>query len=112
MNTHPRPDNLECINDVQLGHACNSDYECIDDNSRCHNVCRCKISHIINHDRTQCLRIVDRLRGSCEEDKQCGELISDSVCGLNGTCICGDGFHELNQVSEMNNYYLLLVNSI
>lgn len=98
MNTHPRPDNLDCVDDVQLGHACNSDYECVNDNSRCHNVCRCKISHIISHDRSKCLRIVDRLGGSCEEDKQCGELIADSVCGPNGTCVCDVGFHELNQV--------------
>lgn len=75
------------------------DKECIALHSRCHDVCRCKVSHVISLDGLRCIKIAEKISDECEEDIQCQAHIPYANCGDNNTCICKDDYHELNYVS-------------
>lgn len=96
MDTHLDEISGECVPDVYLGEVCSSHVECITLYSRCHDVCRCTVSHIISVDGTRCLKIADSITNPCEEDNQCQVHIAHSICGENNTCVCRDGYHVNN----------------
>lgn len=99
--SHSNAQYSSCVNDLNLSDKCISDDECVTPNSRCHDICRCRVSHIISEDKQRCLRIADKIFNSCEEDNQCQFHIPHSVCGNNYTCVCKDGYHEKNYVNNL-----------
>lgn len=114
---HANRDFTQCIRNVDLGQECSIDEECTDFNTRCLDVCRCKISHTINKAGNTCLKgctfqetiifsiilaflfaVAEHLQDECEEDHQCTERIPYSVCDANYTCGCKQGYHQHNFV--------------
>ncbi|XP_058467954.1 prion-like-(Q/N-rich) domain-bearing protein 25 isoform X2 [Malaya genurostris] len=107
VGRHPNAGKNLCLPDVYLGGKCYRDEECITDNSRCSDICRCRISHILNRKQNQCLPIASKLYDMCEEDLQCLYNIPFSRCqitsrnGVNvGNCTCANGFHEISYDSQ------------
>ena len=41
---------------IDLDDPCTSDEECITENSKCGEVCRCKVNYIQSHQKNVCLR--------------------------------------------------------
>lgn len=97
--THPSQDNTACLKNVQLGEKCLDDEECVAGDAKCHDVCRCRTSHIISTDRKECLPMAGKLYEFCDEDIQCTSNIPYSYCNLNGTCTCRENYHDVNYVS-------------
>ncbi|XP_058814040.1 multiple epidermal growth factor-like domains protein 10 [Topomyia yanbarensis] len=103
VGKHPNAGKNLCLPDVYLGEKCYRDEECIAENSRCSDVCRCRISHILNREQNQCLPIVRKLYDLCEEDLQCLYNIPFSRCQITtvrngesvGKCTCANGYHEI-----------------
>ncbi|XP_037918897.1 prion-like-(Q/N-rich) domain-bearing protein 25 isoform X1 [Hermetia illucens] len=93
---HANRDFTQCIRNVDLGQECSIDEECTDFNTRCLDICRCKISHTINKAGNKCLKVAEHLQDECEEDHQCTERIPYSVCDANYTCGCKQGYHQHN----------------
>lgn len=56
VGAHASSDLTRCVPDVQLGESCSDEEECIAQESRCHDVCRCRASHIVNMENDSCLR--------------------------------------------------------
>ncbi|XP_055586047.1 prion-like-(Q/N-rich) domain-bearing protein 25 isoform X2 [Uranotaenia lowii] len=119
VGKHPNMGRNLCLPDVYLGEKCFRDEECINDYSRCNDVCRCRVSHLLNRDQNQCLPIARRLYDLCEEDLQCLYNIPYSRCQISttangesiGNCTCANGYHEvdychttvyLNGICEVN----------
>lgn len=101
INTHLNKASGECVANLNLGDKCKQDVECFLENARCHDVCRCQVSHIISSDNHQCLKIADSISNECEEDSQCQVHIPNSVCGKSRTCECREGYHENSFVSNI-----------
>lgn len=101
INTHLHEPTGECVNDVYLGEDCSMDGECLAVNSRCHDVCRCQVNHVISSDDRRCLKIADSISNECDEDSQCQVHIPYAICGENKTCMCRDGYHENGYVSKL-----------
>ncbi|KAG5871218.1 hypothetical protein JTB14_001915 [Gonioctena quinquepunctata] len=77
------------------------------ENSGCaQGVCKCHANFIGKVNR--CLKIVDNLDDSCEEDEQCS-ILQYAVCeaniGGNKTCVCGDGYVDIgNSCMQVKGY--------
>ncbi|KAL9694472.1 hypothetical protein quinque_013757 [Culex quinquefasciatus] len=92
-----------CLPDVYLGEKCYRDEECITEHSQCNDVCRCRVSHILNRKQNQCLPIAGKLYDLCEEDLQCMYQIPFSRCQIApapsgeivGNCTCANGYHQI-----------------
>lgn len=102
--THPNEESTECIPDRQLDENCSSDMECVVEASRCDDtvgVCRCAADYVISENRSNCLRVADRLYENCDEVGQCVR-IPHSFCDTQsdpdqgGFCQCKTGFHNVN----------------
>ncbi|XP_059612413.1 prion-like-(Q/N-rich) domain-bearing protein 25 [Phlebotomus argentipes] len=102
FNKHPNEDFTECEDDIALGESCFRDSQCVANNSRCHDICRCRVSHVLSHDRTKCLKIAEQLYDECEESIQCTYQLNYSSCDFDydsetvGKCKCRHGYHESN----------------
>lgn len=59
--THPNSDRTVCLKDIMLGEKCLEHDECVAEDSKCHDVCRCKTSHIISADGKECFPSKDIL---------------------------------------------------
>ncbi|KAJ9587732.1 hypothetical protein L9F63_018840 [Diploptera punctata] len=92
-NYHPDASGKDCIRTSYLDDPCTSDQECITENSRCGEVCRCKIEYIQSHQRNACLRAADNMGDPCEETEQCTRFLDRARCDTDGTCNCVAGFH-------------------
>ncbi|XP_065080947.1 prion-like-(Q/N-rich) domain-bearing protein 25 [Ochlerotatus camptorhynchus] len=103
VGKHPNAGRNLCLPDVYLGETCFRDEECITEHSRCNNVCRCRVSHILNREQNQCLPIAGKLYDLCEVDLQCLYNIPHSRCQIAttpigesvGNCTCANGYHEI-----------------
>lgn len=101
---HPGWDKNSCLRDVELNEECNNHEECIAEGSLCYNTCKCRTSHIISQDGKRCLPYASTLYQMCHEDSQCGQ-IPNSCCGMNQTCICAPGTHDIHSVRIREDSY-------
>ncbi|XP_055524497.1 uncharacterized protein DDB_G0272420-like isoform X2 [Wyeomyia smithii] len=102
VGKHPNAGRNLCLPAVHLNEKCFRDEECIVEYSRCNNVCRCRVSYVLNQKQTQCLPIARKLHDVCEEDLQCLHNIPYSRCQVTtensvsiGKCTCASGYHEI-----------------
>lgn len=57
--------------------------------------CVCEEGHLLSPDEQSCLSRLNSLSHRCQDDIQCSESFGEgSYC--RGTCVCKDGFHEVN----------------
>lgn len=56
IDKHSNYYNTACLNNARLLDKCSIDDECIDENSRCHDVCRCSGSHTLSSNESLCLK--------------------------------------------------------
>lgn len=92
---------------AELGEKCFKDYECVAENSRCIDVCSCKVDHVLSKDGKQCLKIRNSVGEPCQEDSQCQLGIKDSECGPDGKCSCIENFHQRGSICfrDMSEYH-------
>ncbi|XP_012344223.1 uncharacterized protein DDB_G0272530 isoform X3 [Apis florea] len=98
LKYHPNPRNDGCIPSIELGEKCFKDYECVAENSRCIDICSCKVDHVLSKDGKQCLKIRNSVGEPCQEDSQCQLGIKDSECGPDGKCSCIENFHQRGSI--------------
>ncbi|XP_043794616.1 prion-like-(Q/N-rich) domain-bearing protein 25 isoform X1 [Apis laboriosa] len=98
LKYHPNPRNDGCIPSIELGEKCFKDYECVAENSRCIDICSCKVDHVLSKDGKQCLKVRNSVGESCQENSQCQLGIKDSECGPDGKCSCIENFHQRGSV--------------
>lgn len=55
FGTHSSLNLSVCMKNVELGEKCMEDEECVAEDSKCHDVCRCRTSHIISSNGKECL---------------------------------------------------------
>lgn len=80
---------------LELNEHCNSDDECVVENSRCmHNKCDCKVDYVLAEDDKRCLKAAFWIDEECEQQSQCQMILKHSQCGANGTCDCVAGSHR------------------
>lgn len=96
VSSNPRNDG--CIPSIELGEKCLKDYECVAENSRCIDICSCKVDHVLSKDGKQCLKVRNSVGESCQENSQCQLGIKDSECGSDGKCSCIENFHQRGSV--------------
>lgn len=94
---------------VELGDNCSNDYECVAKDSRCIDVCSCKVDHVMSSDGKRCLKAANSVGEPCQEDSQCQLFLKDTKCGPNGRCSCVENFHQrgsicLKDISEHYTY--------
>lgn len=92
---HPNQDGTDCIKTVHLDEPCESDQECVTENSRCGEVCRCKVNYIQSRNKDKCLKAADKLGERCEENEQCTAFLTTAMCGADGLCACFPGYHHI-----------------
>lgn len=92
---HPNEGGTECIRTSQLDEPCGTDRECVTENSRCGDVCRCKVNYIQSRQKDKCLKAADKMGDPCVEDKQCTMFLSKATCDAYGYCSCQPGFHHI-----------------
>lgn len=91
----PNQDGTECIRIRQLDEPCDTDVECVANNSRCGYVCRCRVNYIQSRQKDECLKAADRMGDPCQENEQCSMFLSRAVCDATGQCSCSTGFHHI-----------------
>lgn len=97
---HPNPDGTDCIKTVHLDEPCHSDQECVTENSRCAEVCRCKVNYIQSRQKDKCLKAADNVGEPCEENEQCTAFLMTATCGADGLCTCSPGYHHITPNSR------------
>ncbi|XP_029041257.1 rh5-interacting protein-like isoform X1 [Osmia bicornis bicornis] len=98
LKSHPNPQNDGCIPSAELNERCSHDFECVTENSRCIEICMCKVDHVLSNDGKQCLNAANSVGDPCQEDSQCQIFLENSKCGPNGTCICVDNWHQRGSI--------------
>ncbi|XP_015435971.1 PREDICTED: prion-like-(Q/N-rich) domain-bearing protein 25 isoform X2 [Dufourea novaeangliae] len=98
LKYHPNPRNDGCIPSKELGDQCLNDYECVAENSRCIDVCSCRVDHVLSRDGKRCLKAANSVGEPCQEDSQCQLFLKDSKCGSNDKCGCLEYFHQRGSV--------------
>ncbi|XP_012287719.1 prion-like-(Q/N-rich) domain-bearing protein 25 [Orussus abietinus] len=93
LRHHRSSDGTRCIKNALLDERCTNDEECIVDDSRCLDVCGCKVDYVTSSDGKRCLKAADAVGEPCEEDTQCQQFISNSIC-FDGGCTCARGYHR------------------
>ncbi|CAG9769612.1 unnamed protein product [Ceutorhynchus assimilis] len=89
----PSLDKKHCIIVRNLAENCTNDEQCsFIGNSVCREVCRCSVGFVVNRNRTACLKAATYFFDSCEENAQCSEFLTDSICN-NGNCTCQNDYH-------------------
>lgn len=80
---------------LELNEYCNSDDECIVENSRCmHSRCDCKVDYVLAEGGQRCLKAASWIGEECEQQSQCQMILKHSQCGANGMCDCVAGSHR------------------
>ncbi|XP_017793626.1 PREDICTED: prion-like-(Q/N-rich) domain-bearing protein 25 isoform X1 [Habropoda laboriosa] len=98
LRYHPNPRNDGCIPSAELGDKCSNDYECVVENSKCVEVCSCKVDYVLSKDGKRCLKAANSVGEPCQEDSQCQLFLKDTICGFNGKCSCVENFHQRGSV--------------
>lgn len=92
---------------------CNSDDECIVENSKCmHNRCDCKVDYVLAKSDQRCLKAASWIGEKCEQQSQCQLFLKHSQCSTNKTCECIIGSHRRGHrcfvdVGEYSNIWIL-----
>ncbi|XP_046626661.1 tenascin-like isoform X4 [Neodiprion virginianus] len=94
---HPNENGTRCIRSSILGDECTVDEECVTMNSKCYDVCRCRVDHVISGDQKRCLKVANTVGEPCDEDSQCQEYVSHSEC-REGSCACETNYHQRGPV--------------
>ncbi|XP_015598856.1 prion-like-(Q/N-rich) domain-bearing protein 25 isoform X2 [Cephus cinctus] len=94
---HPNSDGTRCIRSSFLDDQCSGDEECVAQNSRCLNVCRCNVDHVMSSDRKRCLKAANVIGESCSEHAQCQEFMTNAQCNEE-RCSCVEGYHQRGPV--------------
>ncbi|KAK2581568.1 hypothetical protein KPH14_002078 [Odynerus spinipes] len=94
---HSNPERTKCIKNAYLGDTCNNDYECVSENTRCMEICRCKVDYVLSEDGTRCLKAANAVGEACQENSQCREFLQNAFCE-NGVCTCVPEFHRRGPV--------------
>ncbi|KAJ4430043.1 hypothetical protein ANN_22251, partial [Periplaneta americana] len=92
---HPTQNGRDCIKTVYLDEPCQNDLECVTPNSRCGDVCRCRVNYIQSRQNNSCIRAADNMGDPCVENEQCTMFLVRAECGVNGRCRCTEGFHYI-----------------
>lgn len=91
----PNQNGTECIRIRQLDEPCETDLECVANNSRCGYVCRCTVNYILSRQKDKCLKAADKMGDPCEENEQCSMFLHKATCDATGNCSCPTGFHHI-----------------
>lgn len=91
----PNQNGTECIRIRKLDEPCATDRECVTNNSRCSDVCRCRVDYIQSHQKDKCLKAADKMDDLCVENEQCTMFMPRAMCDFTGHCSCISGFHHI-----------------
>ncbi|XP_076253295.1 prion-like-(Q/N-rich) domain-bearing protein 25 isoform X2 [Rhynchophorus ferrugineus] len=89
----PSVDKKRCVLSRSIGQNCSHTEECgSTPNSECREVCRCQTGYVISRNGSSCLKAATYFYEPCEENGQCSQFLTDSVCS-EGNCTCQIGRH-------------------
>ncbi|XP_014603814.1 PREDICTED: prion-like-(Q/N-rich) domain-bearing protein 25 isoform X2 [Polistes canadensis] len=94
---HPNPERTKCIKNAYLGDKCEQDFECVSENTRCMEICKCKVDYVLSEDGTRCLKAANSVGEGCREDSQCQEFLQNTICQDN-VCTCVEEYHRRGPV--------------
>ncbi|XP_021932926.1 prion-like-(Q/N-rich) domain-bearing protein 25 isoform X2 [Zootermopsis nevadensis] len=92
---HPNQNGTDCIKTVYLDGPCQTDQECVTENSRCGDVCRCRVNYIQSRKEDGCLKAADKIGDPCSENEQCTMFLGKTTCSVEGHCSCLPGYHHI-----------------
>ncbi|PSN57424.1 hypothetical protein C0J52_07310 [Blattella germanica] len=95
LKYHGNSDGTDCIKSANLDEPCANDMECVTENSKCGEVCRCRVNYIQSHRNDSCIEAADSMGDPCQENEQCTMFLLRATCGEDGKCRCETGFHHI-----------------
>lgn len=59
LGERPSQNKTHCISVKKIGEKCILDEECVHQNTRCSDVCRCKADYVLSRNGTRCIKGAD-----------------------------------------------------